>query len=117
MSTAPHFDRIIQLEISGTFAHFRKFYTNSSSLTYTIPPRTAVCGLLASICEMQRDSYYDVFSHENLGVGIAVTPGFMAKKTMQTLNYVNVESKNGLINDVSEHKQCRNCFPEPHKRV
>ncbi len=107
MPNLPHFDRILQLEISGTFAHFRKFYTNASSLTYTIPPRTAVCGFLASICEMERDSYYDVFSHEHLGVAIAVTPGHMAKKTMQTMNYVNVEGGSKLINDVSMHKQCR----------
>ncbi len=107
MTGLPHFDSIFQLEISGVFAHFRKFYTNSSSLTYTIPPRTAVCGLLASICEMERDTYYDLFSSDNLGVAISVTPGCQAKKIMQTMNYVNMEGKNGLINDVSAHKQCR----------
>lgn len=107
MSGLPHFDSIFHLEISGVFAHFRKFYTNSSSLTYTIPPRTAVCGLLASICEMERDTYYALFSSDNLGVAISVTPGCQAKKIMQTMNYVNMERKNGLINDVSEHKQCR----------
>ena len=48
--------KIIVFDIKGKFAHFRKFYTNSSSLTYGIPPRTAICGILAAILGLERDS-------------------------------------------------------------
>ncbi|MCB5267201.1 MAG: CRISPR-associated protein Cas5, partial [Candidatus Cloacimonetes bacterium] len=49
MSASKNFDTILELRLSGNLAHFRKFYTNASSLSYTIPPRTAICGLVASI--------------------------------------------------------------------
>ena len=49
---------LLVFDISGKFAHFRKYYTNSSSLTYLVPPRTSIYGLIAGILGLERDSYY-----------------------------------------------------------
>ncbi|KPA09783.1 CRISPR-associated protein Cas5 domain protein, partial [Candidatus Magnetomorum sp. HK-1] len=38
--------KILSFRLNGRFAHFRKFYTNSSSLSYFVPPRTAIIGML-----------------------------------------------------------------------
>ncbi len=100
-------DRIVELKLSGKFAHFRKFYTNASSLTYLIPPRTSICGLLASIMKIPRDGYYDLFSSQNLAIAIAIPIESSFVKIMQTLNYAQDKSSTTPINDLSAHKQCR----------
>ncbi|HPF08642.1 MAG: CRISPR-associated protein Cas5 [Candidatus Cloacimonetes bacterium] len=104
MNASKNFDTILELRLSGNLAHFRKFYTNASSLSYTIPPRTAICGLVASILMLPRDSYYQTLCSENLGVGIRIPEGTEHRKQFFTMNYVGDEKN---INDVSGHKQCR----------
>ena len=100
-------DRILELRLSGKFAHFRKFYTNASSLSYLIPPRTAICGLLASILKIPRDEYYDLFSSDNLAIAISIPEGSSFVKMFQTMNYAQDKSSSTPINDLSAHKQCR----------
>ena len=107
MNIPKNSNRILELKLSGKFAHFRKFYTNASSLTYLIPPRTTICGLLASILQIERDGYYDIMSSENLGVAISLVSNIYYHKVFQTLNYAQDKSRNIPINDLSAHKQCR----------
>ncbi len=107
MNIPKNSNRILELKLAGKFAHFRKFYTNASSLTYLIPPRTTICGLLASILQIERDGYYDIMSSENLGVAISLVPNIYYHKVFQTLNYAQDKSRNIPINDLSAHKQCR----------
>ena len=63
---------IIQFDISGKFAHFRKYYANNTALTYSLPPRTTVMGILAAILGRSRDSYYEEFSSDKILIGIAI---------------------------------------------
>lgn len=86
----------IIFEIKGKFAHFRKFYTNSSSLSYTVPPRTTIEGIIAAILGYERDSYYDLFSVEKLN--LAVKKISSTKKIIQSLNYIKATSSGEIIN-------------------
>ena len=63
---------IFVFNLTGKFAHWRKIYTNSSSLTYYFPPRTSIIGIIASVLEKERDSYYEEFSKKNLDVTISI---------------------------------------------
>jgi len=81
--------KVLSFRLSGRFAHFRKFYTNSSSLSYLIPPRTVIIGMLASVMEYKRDSYYDVFTPEKFRISASVAPGTMIRKQMQSMNYLH----------------------------
>lgn len=67
-------------------AHFRKFYTNSSSLSYSFPPRTTLCGLIAGMLGMPRDSYYDAFSMDRCRIGLSLKGKI--RKVIQTVNYL-----------------------------
>ncbi len=87
--------KILVFDIYGKFAHFRKFYTNSSSLTYGIPPRTTITGIIAAIMGLERDSYYDEFNSDNLK--IAVKKIGTTQKIIQTLNYMRATTMNELI--------------------
>lgn len=93
---------LLIVSVKGKFAHFRKFYTNSSSLSYSIPPRTAIAGLLAAIMGYERDSYYDIFSRKNLNVAVKKEKG--VRKVMQTLNYIKATSSKNIL-EPSEHTQ------------
>lgn len=104
MSLLANIDTILELKLSGRLAHFRKFYTNASSLTYSIPPRTSICGLVGSILELPRDTYYETLSSEKLGVAIALSPKSEFHKQFFTMNYMGDDK---CINNASAHKQCR----------
>ena len=104
MNDLLNFDTILEMELSGQLAHFRKFYTNASSLTYSIPPRTGICGLIASILKLPRDSYYDTLNSANLGVAVSLPLGAEFRKQFFTMNYAGDDT---CINNVSQHKQCR----------
>jgi CRISPR-associated protein Cas5h len=119
---------LISFDLCGKMAHFRKFYSNASALTHTIPPRTTVLGLLASIAEIERDSYYfgtknEVFNKLKIGIQI-VNP---VRKINQKLNYLKVvkdgaseESLASNINDLyiyrgySNRKQVSTEIVIPH---
>lgn len=82
--------KVIVFDIKGRFAHFRKFYSNSSSLTYGIPPRTTLVGIIAAILGYERDEYYQVLDSEKLHItSRKMTP---TNKLIQTLNYIRAEN-------------------------
>jgi CRISPR-associated protein Cas5h len=85
---------ILAFDICGKFAHFRKFYSNSSALTHFIPPRTTVAGMIAGILGIERDAYYETFSSENCDIGIRLLT--RVKKSIQKLKYLKVEHPNHL---------------------
>lgn len=83
-------DRLLIFDIRGAMAHFRKFYTNSSSLSYSFPPRTTIAGLIAGMLGIERDEYYEKFNCEKCKIGVSVrTP---IRKIMQTVNYIRTKS-------------------------
>lgn len=77
---------LLVFDLVGPMAHFRKFYTNSSSLSYRIPPRTVLMGIIAALLDRERDQYYDELALERARIGVALkTP---ARTLMQTVNYL-----------------------------
>ncbi|SHF38753.1 CRISPR-associated protein Cas5h [Caldanaerobius fijiensis DSM 17918] len=95
-------DRLIVFDIVGPMAHFRKYYTNSSSLSYAFPPRTVIIGMIAGILGYPRDSYYERFSSRRCHVGISiVTP---VRSIYKTVNYLSVKSRND-VNGINGHTQ------------
>lgn len=80
---------MVVFDIMGAFAMFRKFYTNSSSLSYPFPPRTTLAGLIAGLMGYERDSYSEDLSLENCDIAVSVrTP---VRRAMQRVNYVLTE--------------------------
>lgn len=81
--------KVLVFDLIGKVAHFRKFYTNSSSLSYYFPPRTTLAGIIAAMLGFQRDSYYEDFD-ENAFISVEIkTP--LRKKT-NVVNYLFVTS-------------------------
>lgn len=82
-------EAVIVFDLIGSMAHFRKYYTNSSSLTYGFPPRTVLMGVIAAILGMERDSYYEILDCGRFSVSVKV-PG---RRLMQTVNYTRTKKE------------------------
>lgn len=89
--------KIIAFDISGKMAHFRKYYANNTALSYTIPPRTTLMGLLAAMLGRERDSYYSDLASDRLRIGVRVLSP--VKKTFHRLNYLSLKSTGDLLKD------------------
>lgn len=74
---------ILIFDISSEYGHFRKFNTTTSPLTYSIPTRTAVVGIIGAILGLEREisegKYRDgiepiqeKFSKENTDIAIQI---------------------------------------------
>lgn len=85
---------ILTFDATGIYAHFRKIYTNSSSLSYYFPPPTTVAGMVAAMLGRERDSYYEEFSAENFKVAVRILKPL--RKMTHTLNYMMVKGKKDL---------------------
>lgn len=54
-------NKVLVFDISGEYAHFRKFNTTTSPLTYSLPTRPALAGLLGAILGIRRETSPNVF--------------------------------------------------------
>lgn len=84
--------KIVVFDIRGPAAHFRKYFTNSSSLSYSFPPRTVITGMISAILGLERDSYYQLLSPETTQVALKIS--CQARKIMQTVKFINTEQLN-----------------------
>lgn len=80
---------ILSFTIKGKLAHFRKYYANNTALSFTIPPRTTIMGIVAGVIGWPKDSYYEKLSTEHFRFGVRVlTP---LKKSFQRLNFLSIK--------------------------
>ncbi|GAB3780173.1 hypothetical protein GCM10028818_31850 [Spirosoma horti] len=61
-------NRLIVFELSGEYGHFRKFNTTTSPLTYPIPTRTALTGVLGAVLGVERETAPGRFTDNALPV-------------------------------------------------
>lgn len=80
---------LIILELQGKFAHFRKYYGNNTALSYALPPRTTIMGLLAALLGRERDTYYEEMSSGRLRIGIGIADPI--KKSFHRLNNLMIK--------------------------
>ncbi|MCW0484167.1 type I-B CRISPR-associated protein Cas5b [Gaoshiqia sediminis] len=50
-----NYKELLIFDIRGEYGHFRKYNTTTSPLTYSIPTRTAIAGILGAILGMERE--------------------------------------------------------------
>lgn len=61
-------------DITGDMAHFRRQYAITTALTYVVPPRTALCGLIGAILGLSKkdNEYLNSLSDEEAIFGLQV---------------------------------------------
>jgi len=99
--------RVAVFDIWGTFAHFRKFWTTSSSLSYPFPPPPTVKGILGAILGYRKEEYIKRTEPFKVGVRILnpvkrlkVALNFLHTKNLSITNFKSFSQnlrKKGLL--------------------
>ncbi len=86
---------VLVFDIWGDFAHFKKFYTTSSPLTFSIPPPTTVFGIIGAILGLDKREYLKYVNGRTTGVAVEILSHI--KKTRMTLNYIDTKASFNYI--------------------
>jgi len=62
--------KAIAFKVWGEFAHFRRFYTTSSPLTFSFPPPPTVRGMVGALLGYHKDEYIEKTNPLSVGVAI-----------------------------------------------
>ena len=95
-----NYKEILIFDISSEYGHFRKYNTTTSPLTYSIPTRTAIAGVLGAILGMERETsngvypegvipVQELFSKQNSDIAVQVINP--VKKENVAINLINTK--------------------------
>ncbi|MBS7631714.1 type I-B CRISPR-associated protein Cas5 [Candidatus Bathyarchaeota archaeon] len=108
--------RVLVFDVWGDYGHFRKFYTTTSPLTFSIPPRTALCGLIGAILGLGKDEYIERLSKKE--AKISVRPVNEVRKIRFAENLIDTKKAGRHMNEISARTQIRFEFlKDPRFRV
>ncbi len=82
--------KILVFNIWGEFGHFKKFYTTSSPLTFSVPPPTAVFGMLGAILGFGKDEYLNYINANTTKIGIQILNPI--KKIRMSINLIDTKN-------------------------
>ncbi len=87
-------DKLIVFDVWGRYAHFKKIYVTTSALTYAVPFKTSIYGLVGAIIGLdnQRNEYLKSFDETSCRISIQV----VKPVKIQRLN-INLSEKPGPI--------------------
>lgn len=98
-------DKVLAFDLWGDYAHFRKHYTTTSPLTFSIPPRTTLCGLLAAIIGLDKTEYLRHFSDKDASIAVQLLNE--VKKTTLAENLIDTKKAGKLMNRIKQRTQIR----------
>jgi CRISPR-associated protein Cas5h len=112
-------NNVLIFDVWGYYAHFRRFYTTTSPLTFPIPPRTALCGLIAAIIGMEKEDneYLKYFTLDKASIGLRLLKP--VKKVIIAENLIHTKNAKGPgMNLITERTQIKFEFlKDPEYRI
>ncbi len=81
--------KLLVFDIWGEYAHFRKPYTTTSPLTYSIPSRTALTGIIGAILGIEKGRNNIELNYENCNLSLRVLNPI--KKVIINQNLINTK--------------------------
>lgn len=81
--------KVLVFDIWADYAHFRKFYTTSSPLTFSFPPPSTIAGILGAIYGTSKHEYLEIFSSGKCYIAIKVVNP--VKKIRMGINLINTK--------------------------
>lgn len=97
--------KFLVFDIWADYAHFKKPYTTTSPLTFSIPPVSALTGLISGIIGIDKKIYPDHFSRQNCRFSIRILKP--VKKIRMGLNLINTKKS---FNRIVERTQIKTEF-------
>jgi len=83
--------RVVVFDIWGELAHFRKFFTTSSPLTFSFPPPPTVRGIVGAILGLSKNNYIGITNRLSVGISL-LSP---VKKIRFGLNFIFTKGSGG----------------------
>jgi CRISPR-associated protein Cas5h len=109
-------DKVLVFDVWGDYAHFRRFYTTTSPLSFPIPPRTALCGLIGAIIGLEKEDndYLNYFSTESVHIALKLLNPI--KKAVIAENLIDTKTARGPgMNLITNRTQIRFEFLKDQK--
>ncbi len=103
---------IVVFRYHGRYGHFRKPYSNVSSLSYPFPPRTAIAGLLGAILGVKKEMVAETFNYDNARIAVEMDTEV---KTVTHVTNFRQDSPGDVNYSIKRPK--RDWKPKPLKRV
>jgi len=94
-------DKVLVFKLRGEYAQFRKFFTNMSPLSFSIPPRTALTGILGAIIGIPKEENPETYSLSDCFIGLKLLKE--VKKMKIAINYLKTTSKSHF-HSFEDHK-------------
>ncbi|OQY08083.1 MAG: type I-B CRISPR-associated protein Cas5 [Fusobacteriia bacterium 4572_132] len=96
--------KILIFDLWGDFGHFRIPYTPSSPLTFPVPPKTALYGIIGAILGYDKNEYLLKFNKEKWEFSISLNKPI--KKTYIPENFINTKEAK-MFSRMPKNKSCR----------
>jgi len=103
---------VLVFDLTGKFAHFGNFYTNSTCLSYPFPPRTAIAGLLASIMKFESNEYHSQFSPQDVRIASRIVSPYRTE--IVAINHINTKIE---YFDIEKREFMRGRTQIPHQMI
>lgn len=105
--------KTLVFDIWGDYAHFKKIYVTTSALTYSLPFKTTIYGLVGAIIGLdnEKNGYLDYFDESNCQLAIQV----IKPVKIQRIN-INLSPKPGPIKD-NRKPTTMEYLVKPHFRI
>lgn len=81
--------KLLIFDIWGDYAHFRKPYTTTSPLTYSIPSRTSITGIVGAILGIDKNKNNIELNYENCNISLKILKPI--KKVLINQNLINTK--------------------------
>lgn len=106
-------DKVIIFDVWGQCAHFKKIYVTTSALSYGVPFKTSIYGLIGAIIglDKRQNEYLNQFNEESCKIGIQVINPIQ----LQRLN-INLSDSLGPIGD-NRKPTMMEFVKNPHYRI
>lgn len=95
--------KALVFDIKGDYGHFRKFYTTSSPLTFSIPPRTTVCGIIGALIGLDKEEYLNYFKKEDAQIAIQILNPI--NKTRLSINLIDTKNAKMYYSKIEKRTQ------------
>ena len=95
--------KALVFDIKGDYGHFRKFYTTSSPLTFSIPPRTTVCGIIGALIGLDKKEYLKYFKKEEAKIAIQILQPI--NKTRLSINLIDTKKAKEYYSKIEKRTQ------------
>ena len=102
-------------DLSGPFAHYKRIFATTTALTYPLPPKTSLYGLVAAILGLEKESnnYLNAFPEGSCRLGIQL----LAPVASQRIT-MNLRPSFGSLRATENRKPTLMEFVErPHYRI